>query len=292
MAVTTTYAFEQFNLAVTPSEATKEKINQRKNAVEATLRAAFPSGSDIQFQSSKIIGSLGRNTAGNPVSDIDLMVHLHVDTDLWNRRYRQNSADFLYRVRSSLNSTSTVQKIGARGQAVRLFYQDGLYVDVAPVEKYTSGAYGIPDGSGGWLTTDPVKHETFLNEKNATLSGDLKRVIRFAKQWNSAHGSRIGSFHLEMLVARTYGTLTTDSRDALRLFFSHNRNNLSVIDPAGHSGDLSSSLTWSARADINNSLATALNRADLAIQAERRGDHREAIRLWGIILGSRFPIYG
>jgi len=292
MALTTASAFDQFNTAVTPSVVTRERVNQRKSAVEATLRAAFPASSDIQFQSAKIIGSLGRNTAGNPVSDIDLMVHLHVDPSLWQRQYRHNSADFLYRVRRSLNNASTVQKIGARGQAVRLFYQDGLYVDVAPVEKYTSGAYAIPDGSGGWLTTDPVKHETYLNEKNAALAGDIKKVIRFAKQWNSAHGSRLGSFHLEMLVARTFVSLGTDSREALRIFFECNQNNLSVADPAGYSGDLSASLTWTARAEINSSLAAALNRANLASQAERRGDHREAIRLWRIILGERFPAYG
>ncbi|MGY5015042.1 SMODS domain-containing nucleotidyltransferase [Streptomyces sp. 900105755] len=292
MATTTVAAFNEFDSKVKPSPATWTKVYGRRDAVVSVIKAAFPAGNDVRYQSHKIIGSLGRNTACNPVDDIDLMVHLHVDQNLWNRRYRDNSSEFLYRVRKVLNENSPVRKIGARGQAVRFFYADGLSVDVAPVEKYTSGDYGIPDGVGNWLTTNPNKHETYLNDRNTALGGDLKKVIRFAKKWNKAHSSRLSSFHLEMLVARTYGTLGNNSRTALRLFFEHNRHNLSVQDPAGFSGDLSAYLNWASKEAVNDSLKSARDRADLALAAENRGDHREAIRLWRIILGNDFPMYG
>ncbi|MET7766782.1 hypothetical protein ABZS71_34180 [Streptomyces sp. NPDC005393] len=292
MATTTVAAFNEFDPKAKPSPVTWTKVYGRRDAVVNVIKAAFPAGNDIRYQSHTIIGSLGRNTACNPVDDIDLMVHLHVDQDLWNRRYRDNSSEFLYRVRKVLNESSPVRKIGTRGQAVRFFYADGLSVDVAPVEKYTSGDYGIPDGAGNWLTTNPNKHETYLNDRNNALDGDLKKVIRFAKKWNKAHSSRLSSFHLEMLVARTYGTLGNNSRTALRLFFDYNLHNLSVQDPAGFSGDLSAYLNWASKDAVNDSLKSARDRADLALAAENRGDHREAIRLWRIILGSDFPMYG
>ncbi|MGW3227569.1 SMODS domain-containing nucleotidyltransferase [Kitasatospora sp. NPDC001095] len=292
MALTIVSAFNEFDAAVKPSSATWTKVYERRDAVLKVIKAAFPAGGDISYQSHKIIGSLGRNTACNPVDDIDLMVHLHIDADLWAQKYRDDSSEFLYRVRRVLNEYSPVRKIGARGQAVRFFYADGLSVDVAPVEKYKSGDYGIPDGSGKWLTTNPAKHEAHLTERNNAISGDLKKIIRFAKKWNKAHSSRLASFHLEMMVARTYATLGSDSRAALRLFFDHNLYNLSVQDPAGCSGDLSSYLTQSNREAANESLKVARDRADLALEAENQGDHREAIRLWRIILGKDFPMYG
>lgn len=292
MATTVAAAFDEFDTKVTPGKPTWDKVYSRRDTVVNVLKSAFPPTNDIRYKSVKIIGSLGRNTASSPVADIDLMVHLSIDRDLWNEKYRDNSSEFLYRVRRSLNSESTVQKIGARGQAVRFFYADGLEVDVAPVEKYNTGAYAIPDGTGKWLTTNPVRHEEYLNGQNGNLSGDLKKVIRFAKQWNRAHSSRLGSFHLEMLVARTFSTMGSNSRTALRLFFDYNLQNLSVQDPAGYSGDLSSHLSQNSRLVINDGLRAARDRADLALAAEGRGDHREAIRLWGIILGSNFPAYG
>lgn len=292
MALTIAAAFNEFSDLIKPSASLSEKVKNRKDTVAATLKTAFPSTSTLKYQSTSLIGSFGRNTASRPFDDMDLFTHLHVDPDLWSKSYSTNSSEFLYRVRKVLNDASTVQKIGARGQAVRLFYSDGLIVDVAAVVKYTTGGYGIPDGSGGWLTTDPLKHAEYLNSQNAKLSGDLKRFIRIAKQWNRSHSRRLSSFHLEMLAARTFSELGTNSRAALRAFFDFNHYNLSVMDPAGYSGDLSTYLTPSARQAVNDSLSTATKRADEAIAAENRGDHREAIRLWKIVLGSDFPSYG
>lgn len=220
------------------------------------------------------------------------MVHLKVEDDLWNNTYIYDSSSFLYRVRSSLNSTSTVKKVGARGQAVRLFYSDGLYVDVAAVVKYTSDGYGIPDGSGGWMRTNPLEHHAYMNRRNTELGSNLKRFVVIAKQWNKAHSSYLTSFHLEMLAARTFTSLGNNRREALRMFFDYNQYNLSVPDPAGYSADISDYLAWNARDSVNTALGAARDRADLALAAENRGDHAESIRHWKIILGSRFPNYG
>lgn len=292
MALTTAKAFDDFYDAIKEDDAIRTKVDERRTNVIAALRSAFPSSATMQYQSAKLIGSLGRHTASRPFEDMDLLVHFHVDEDLWSSTYQWNSSEFLYRVRNSLNGNSTVKKIGARGQAVRLFYTDGLVVDVAAVVKITGGDYKIPDGTGGWLYTNPIEHETYMNRRNSELDNNLKRFVVIAKQWNKAHSSHLTSFHLEMMAARTFGTLGSNRRTALRLFFDYNRYNLTVQDPAGYGGDLSSYLTWTTRDLVNTALGAARDRADLAIAAEDRGDHREAIRHWGIILGSRFPTYG
>ncbi|MBA0045409.1 hypothetical protein [Mycobacteroides sp. LB1] len=292
MALTTASAFDEFYDDIKEDDAIRRKVSDRRENVVASLKNAFPSSATMQFQSAKLIGSLGRHTASRPFEDMDLLVHLHVDEDLWASKYQYNSSDFLYRARNSLTGSSTVKKIGARGQAIRLFYSDGLVVDVAAVVKITTGGYKIPDGTGGWLYTNPLEHETYMNRRNSELDSNLKRFVVIAKQWNRAHSSHLTSFHVEMMAARTFVKLGTNRREALRSFFNYNQHNLSVEDPAGYGGDLSSYLTWTTRDLVNTALGAARDRADLALAAENRGDHREAIRHWGIILGSRFPAYG
>ena len=93
------------------------------------------------------------------------------------------------------------------------------------------------------------------------------------------------------MIARTFATMDTNARTALRLFFEYNHNNLSVQDPAGYGGDLSKYLTYSATTEVNKSLSAALTRADEAIAIES-SNPAEAIRLWKIILGDRFPGFG
>lgn len=289
MTLTTAQAFDQLYASIAMDAAISKKTETRREAVVDVLKKAFPSTSTMRYVSNTLIGSMGRYTASRPFDDIDIMVHIAVDQDLWARKYQGNSSDFLYRVRTSLNSMSTVKKIGARGQAVRLFYADGLSVDVAAVVKYTTGGFGIPDGSGSWMTTDPLQHASYITARSAELKNNLRRFVVVVKQWNQAHSSRLSSFHLEMLAARTFGSLGTNRRQALRLFFDYNSYNLSVQDPAGHGGDVSSYLSPKRVAEVNQSLIAARDRADLALGAENRGDHDEANRLWRITLGSRFP---
>lgn len=289
MPLTTPQAFDSFYESIRQDAATTVKVTARKGYVRDALAKAFPPSATIQLQNTWVVGSMGRGTASKPLNDIDIMAHLHVDDDLWRRTYAGNSSDFLYRVRSSLNQTSTVRKIGARGQAVRLFYQDGLSVDVAAVVKIGDGVYAIPDGAGGWLKTNPLQHETYMNRRNSKLGGNLKRFVVVVKQWNRAHSARLSSFHLEMLAARTFSSLGTNRREALRIFFDYNLHNLSVLDPAGFGGDLSDGLSAITKQAINQSLLAARDRADLALAAEHRGDHTEAKRLWKIVLGDSFP---
>lgn len=292
MAKTTAAAFKEYSVAIKPSPETWVKVNDRRDQVVKVLKDVFPEGSPISYRSSQIMGSLGRNTATNPVADIDLLTVFDVDTWPWVSKYWWSSADFLYRVRRALNEKSTVKKVGARGQAVRFEYADGLHVDVAAVVAYSGGGYKIPDGSGHWLRTDPIRHEIYLNERNNAVPGDLKQLIRLAKQWNKAHGSHLSSFHLEMLVARTFNKLGANQRQALREFFDRNHHKLSIQDPAGYSGNLAHQLSRATKSSVNDNLKAARDHADLALEAEQRGDHSEAIRRWRIILGTKFPTYG
>lgn len=289
MSLTTAQAFDSFYNLVSLDSATLAAVSQRRGAVETVLRQAFPSTSTMKYQSSYLMGSMAKRTASRPFNDVDLMVHIKVDDALWARTYQRNSSEFLNRVRRVLNDASAVKKIGARGQAVRMFYADGLSVDVAAVVKYPTSGYGIPSGTGTWLTTDPPVSDAYINRRSTELGNNLKRLIIFAKQWNKAHSSRLSSFHLELLAARTFSTLGTNRREALRIFFDYNAFNVSVYDPAGHSGDVSSYLSWSTRDEVGRSMTAARDRADLALAAEARGNHTEAKRHWAIILGPRFP---
>lgn len=187
-----------------------------------------------------------------------------------------------------------VQTVGSRGQAVRLFYTPGPAVDITPafpvigVLGITQGYY-IPRGDGGWQQTDPYVHHDFMATRNQELGGYLKPLIRLFKRWNRVHSSRLSSFHLEMVVQATFGTLGSNSRDAVRVFFENAATFLHVKDPASYSGDLAGGLTWQQEEAIKQSFATAAGHAQRAQTAEAQGNTTEACRQWRIIFGNEFP---
>lgn len=292
MAPTVPKAFAEFEARIRPTETQKATITARRATTAKYLSDSFGQGSDLELLSTRIIGSAGRETIIRPVDDIDLLA---VFAPSACERYRNDSRGFLYRVRDALNKYN-VQVVGARGQAVRLFYKDPPHVDIVPAVQQRSGGYLIPSGNKDawwgyykWLCTDPDHHATWMSDQNKKLDYHLKPLVRMLKRWNREHGTHLRSFHLEVMAAETFGELGGNRRTAGQKFFEWGARNISVKDPAGHSGDLSSCMTSHARRELRSLMASSSNRAAKAIAAEEAGDTAEAIRLWRIIYGPEFP---
>jgi hypothetical protein len=290
VATTTWDAFDEFKAKLKLTEAQQNTVGARRTTTDGYLRDAFPATSDLPFSRSTLVGSAGRHTIIRPLDDVDVMAEFNNKNNIFER-YRHDSQAFLYRIRDALSGYS-VKIVGARGQAVRLFYTNAPHVDIAPVFKWNGAGYALPNGTGAWLTTDPVFHSQWLDEQKKALGTQLRPLIRMMKRWNSEHSNYLKSFHLEILVASGFTSLGNDTRQACEMFFRWAQSNLSVNDPAGHSGDLSSYLTTTRRLNLLSNLASAQGRAERANAAEALGNHREAIRLWRVVFGGEFPAYG
>jgi hypothetical protein len=292
MANTTAQAFDEFKAKLVLTDTQQVLVKGRQTSAAGYLTDAFGSDSDLPLSRTKLIGSAARNVIIRPIDDIDVMA-VFENKDGVFEKYRSDSQAFLYRVKNALSQYS-VKIVGARGQAVRLFYTAAPHVDIAPVFKWSGEGtgYGLPNGTGGWLTTDPDYHETYMSKRNGELSSQLKPLVRMLKRWNNVHSKRLKSWHLEVVAATVFSSLGTNSRQASMHFFDWASTRLYVNDPAGHGGDLSSYLTIQGREDVITSLASAFDRATKAVAAEDAGNHGEAIRLWRIIYGDEFPAYG
>lgn len=285
---TTNQAMTQFlsDISVTDYQKTSI-INARKDRVIENLTAVFPDTSDLPFSRAILMGSAAKGTIVRPMDDIDVLAVFSNENRAWDS-YRFDSQAFLYRVRRAYSGLSTAQ-VGARGQAVRIFFKNGGHVDVAPVFSHGNDIYGLPGGDGGWINTAPTAANAWFAKKHADLGYNLAPLVRLLKKWNNAHSKRFRSFHLETIAANTFKTLGSNRQSALASFFEWAPSHLDVSDPGGQSGTLSGYLTWTGRQEIVQALGAAAARARKANEAEARGDHDEAKRLWRIILGSGFP---
>jgi hypothetical protein len=275
-----------FEISVTDYQKTSI-INARKDSVLENLTAAFPSTSDLPFSRAILMGSAAKGTIIRPIDDIDVLAVFSNMNRAWDT-YRLDSQAFLYRVRRAYSGLSTAQ-VGARGQAVRIFFKNGGHVDVAPVFSHGNDVYGLPGGDGGWIDTAPTVANAWFANKHAGLGYNLAPLVRILKKWNNAHSKRLRSFHLETIAASAFKTLGSNRQSALANFFEWAPSHLDISDPGGQSGMLSSYLTWAGRQEVVQALGSAAERARKANEAEAGGNHGEAKRLWRIILGSGFP---
>jgi len=286
---TTAQAFDTFISIIALTDAQKADVSGKRAKTEEYLRAAFPASSDVPLNRVVLIGSADRGTMIRPPKDIDVMAQF-IDKDHAFEKYRYKSGDFLQRLRTALSANTQIAQIGARGQAVRLFYTAGPYVDIAPVFKWTGNGYALPAGDGTWMTTDPEAQATWLAGRKSTVGASLRPLIRLIKRWNDCHSRHFHSYHLEVAVASMFKTVGSNYREALQMFFEVAPSHLSVVDPAGHSGQLDDYLTWDKRQALVARLSSASDRAKMALAAETAGNHEEAKRLWALELGGDFPL--
>lgn len=288
MTLTTAQAFTEFLGGLTATEYQKTSIIEaRKKTVDDRLSEKFLATSDLPYLEGILIGSAKKGTIIRPFDDIDVLAVFSNSKSAWDK-YRWDSKSFIYRIRDAYAGLS-VQQVGTRGQAIRVFYQTGGHVDVAPVFSAGNGVYKLPNGAGGWIDTAPTIANQWFSTKNQKLNYHLAPVVRLAKSWNRAHSHWMRSFHLETVAGAMFISLGSNYREALQKYFESAPSNLHVNDPGGQSGDLYNYLSYSGQQSLLQALSAAAERAKRATDAEERGDHYEAKRLWRIILGDDFP---
>ncbi len=247
----------------------------------------------LVVKDSFLTGSYRRRTMISPLASADVDVFVVLDPSYYSSN---GQASLLDRVRSALLETyTTTPRVSRNGQAVTITFTDFI-VDVVPAFYRQGGGYLIPSSaSGGWISTDPKTHETFLTTANVTHSSNLVPLIKMIKAWNRGVGSPIKSFYLELLVEQVLrGVTISDFSSGCRYVFDKGRDAVryTIPDPAGiashHVAGLALGTVNHAVARFETSYSRALRAEDFA----RRGLINDAIGEWRKVWGDYFPAYG
>lgn len=261
-------------------EATAEA--RRKHLVELLERK-------LEILDTISTGSIVHDTGLIGAADLDIIAVLHYGKHIKDRTPKA----VLQSVRDCLGDASAIVK--KNGQAVTLYYKSWPNVDVVPASriKNNDGSishYDIPDMDRGvWIETRPRTH----NNAMAAASARRRALIRMVKTWNRAHSELMQSFHISVLVL-TLPEITQSWPYEIMYFFE--KAVAAIDDPIYHPGGKTtradSYLDTATRREIKERLRSAHSWAAGAFSAIARQDEREAIRLYGLLFGGKFPAYG
>lgn len=154
--------------------------------------------------------------------------------------------------------------------------------------------YEIPDCAASWMRSSPEAHNAYVREVNEKLNGKVKPLVRFVKAWKYYRSVPISSFYLELQVTKYAAEEASIiySIDLDRLFSFLRTSKLAPIeDPLGISGAISACSSDSQLEDAESKLLTAHVHAELAREAERKGDIPSAFYYWNRLYNGRFPSY-
>jgi hypothetical protein len=273
--------FLDFLAKLTPSTAEVGDYATHRNETQAKLEQYF--NSDYVYET----GSFKNGSGIRYYSDLDLLVSIPTASQ------RENSYNMLLAVKSGLQDRFPTSSIHISTPAVRITFSDNRSVEVTPgyfQQQNTDGynEYLIPDYGGGWQKAAPSAHIRYVTSINTSLSSKVKPLIRLIKAIKYYQDIPISSFYLELRttkycegeefinyeydVCRVLNRLVADGLADMR-------------DPAGISGLVSPCSTDNYKEVALSRLTTARDRARKAIDAEKVGNHTDALYWWKMVFG-------
>lgn len=177
-------------------------ISRRYKRITKQLNNDFWN-TDSETAHSLYVGSYGRDTAANGVSDLDVAFTLPSSTYRKYNAYTSNGQSaLLQEVRKSIERTYANSYIGGDGQVVALNFTDGIKFEILPVFINTSDTFTFADSNSGgsWKTCDPrAEMRAFSVRDSVAANGNLKAIARMARIWRDKHSVPMSGMLIDTL---------------------------------------------------------------------------------------------
>jgi hypothetical protein len=210
--ITVAEMFSEFleNLAI----ENMETLSSRYGELTAALNKKFRD-TESKTDHSLQIGSFGRKTGINGISDLDMLYIM--PKGKWEKYRDGKQLNLLRDVKDAILARYPNTDIRVDRLVVTVTYTD-FHVEIQPVFEQDNGSFQYPDtkGEGSWRTTKPREEMTAISELNVDKNKNVKRLCKMARAWKNKHGLQISGLLIDTLVYNFLSsTAEYDSRSYL-----------------------------------------------------------------------------
>ncbi|MDR3571450.1 MAG: nucleotidyltransferase [Candidatus Pacebacteria bacterium] len=184
-----------------PTEMVRS-ISSRYKRITKQLNKDFWN-TESETAHSLYVGSYGRDTAANGVSDLDVAFMLPNAVYQKYHAYKGNGQSaLLQEVRNSIGRTYSTSYVSGDGQVVAVNFTDNIRFEFLPVFLNSDGktfTFADSNGGGSWKTCDPRGEMSAFSQRNAATNGNLKAICRMARIWRDKHDVPINGMLIDTL---------------------------------------------------------------------------------------------
>jgi hypothetical protein len=176
-------------------------ISTRHKAITQRLNTDYRTTSS-DTSHSLYVGSYGRNTAIQGISDLDMIFQLpYAVYQQYDKHIGNGQSSLLQAVKTSIERTYSTTSIRADGQVILVPFTDGIIFEVVPAFINTDDSYTYPDSkdSGRWRLTNPRPEIEAIRARNADCNGNLISLCRMMRSWKNVWSVPIGGLLVDTL---------------------------------------------------------------------------------------------
>lgn len=243
----------------------------------------------------RYVGSYGRNTATNYISDVDMLFEMPWSVYTTYNAYLTNGQSALLQaVKSSISITYPNTTMKGDGQIVQVNFSDGMQFEVLPAFKHDDGSYTFANSNygGSWNKTNPIPEIEAITNGDTLTNNNLRPLCRMARAWKRYNSVPISGHLIDTLAHRFLTNWANKDKSYLyydwmsRDFFEFlKRQNASQTTwyAVGSGQSIYNPENFRSKATI------AYNKSLNAIKQESDGNSWTSKQTWREIYGTRFP---
>lgn len=183
-------------------EDLEEEVKRAKEITKRLNNSFWAIDSDEEH--SEIVGSVGRETAINTFSDIDMLFILPKDLKNKYDKYSGNGqSKLLQDVKKEIKRRYSKTIVRGDGQVVVVSFESiNKTIEVCPAFERADGAYDYPDSNNGgsWKKTDPMPEITESLETITQTNYHFKYMCNLIRAWKNNVGFKFGGLLIDTLV--------------------------------------------------------------------------------------------
>ena len=177
--------------------ANSKEIASRRDTITKVLNKSFRDNPD-STENSMMIGSFGRHTAINGISDLDMV---YILPSSQQNRYRGEGGTFkaLKDVREAIKTHYSSTDIMVSSPVVMVKFTDFKF-EVQPVFLGDAGTFKYPDTKLDiWKPIKPRKEIDAVKLMDEQSRGTLRKVCRLARAWKNKHAVKMNGLLIDTL---------------------------------------------------------------------------------------------
>ena len=270
----------------------KDDISYKYNRITKALNKAFYNDLDSATLHSLQVGSFGRKTAIDGISDLDMIFEISdADFKKYDSRIHNGQSDLLQDTKKAIEKTYPNTDVRGDGQVVVVNFTSYV-IEVCPANLQNDNSYKYPDSKNGgkWKITKPRQEISELNSFNQTTNSNLKNLCKMTRAWKNKNGVKMGGLLIDtfcynfLKANQNYHTATYSDYDELVRDFFKYLSELSKEQKFWYAPGSNQKVY--KKTNFHSKAKKAFNNAEEAIDKK---DNKTVYGIWRKIFGYKFP---
>ena len=270
----------------------KDDISYKYKRITKALNKSFYNDLDNDTLHSLQVGSYGRKTAIDGISDLDMIFEItDVDFKKYNSRLNNGQSDLLQDTKKAIQKTYPNSDIRGDGQVVVVNFTNYV-IEVCPASLQSDNSYKYPDSNNGgsWKITKPRQEIKELNSFNGTTNSNLKNLCKITRAWKNKNGGKMGGLLIDTFCynflkenENHHSTTYSNYDELVRDFFKY-VSELSKEQKFWYAPGSNQKVYKKSK--FHSKAKKAFNNIEDAI---KKKDNKTVYGIWRKVFGNKFP---